>query len=379
MKVAFHFNADHEELGAYYIWPIEKAIYSRLLTHRSLSVEHSRIFVGDLRIPQLSCTVEEIIGDNVTQFSFSKDQYIEMWEKLVNLSNKLWSDFKSEYIEVSLKCNICVVCFESIDENMVDYLSKSLSSLEYYLGATEVDETEELHWILYSQSLIPRYRIMGNNLYVFYDNINSDDKPEGVVNDMKKLGFTGVALEPLNLRYSIFDKYHNFKQARRVAEWKKRCGNLLAFIADDVVSRFRDIAPGLGDKLWAALNTFESAETNEQYSQVTATCRRAVQYVTDCIFSPSEKNYEGMDVGANKFRNRLLAYADQERRSEKDIDLVCVSHETLYKQLERLDDLVNKGVHSEVFRWQARRCLLRTILLLDDLISFKKGQFENQG
>jgi hypothetical protein len=41
-------------------------------------------------------------------------------------------------------------------------------------------------------------------------------------------------------------------------------------------------------------------------------------------------------------------------------------------------DLANKGVHAEVYGAEARRCLLRTILLLDDIVPLKSGPFEIQ-
>jgi hypothetical protein len=47
----------------------------------------------------------------------------------------------------------------------------------------------------------------------------------------------------------------------------------------------------------------------------------------------------------------------------------------LAEQLEKLSKLQNKGVHNEVMREEARRCLIRTIMILDDVLALKKDQF----
>jgi hypothetical protein len=75
----------------------------------------------------------------------------------------------------------------------------------------------------------------------------------------------------------------------------------------------------------------------------------------------------------------LLAFADQTRRSNTNIDLIAVSTKALGEQLEKLEALINKGVHAEIYRSEARRCLLRVILLFDDILSLKANAFEIQG
>jgi len=170
--------------------------------------------------------------------------------------------------------------------------------------------------------------------------------------------------------------YDNFEEARRIAEWKRSSGALLAFIADDIISRLSDIAPELGNKLWSALKTFETAETNEQYAQVTASCRRIFEYVTDCIFPPTDEKIDGHSLKAPQYKNRLFAYADNSRKSDTNIDLIVASTVTLVEQWGKINELSNKGVHSEVYRSETRRCLLRTIMLLDDIVSLKVAAFE---
>ena len=53
-----------------------------------------------------------------------------------------------------------------------------------------------------------------------------------------------------------------------------------------------------------------------------------------------------------------------------------VSTATLAEQLEKLDSAVNKGVHADLLDVEGRRCVIRTVMLLDDMISLKSGPFE---
>jgi hypothetical protein len=50
-----------------------------------------------------------------------------------------------------------------------------------------------------------------------------------LINDYETFGFKKINPESLNGRYTIFDTYSNFEEARRIAEWKRNSGGLLAF------------------------------------------------------------------------------------------------------------------------------------------------------
>jgi hypothetical protein len=108
-------------------------------------------------------------------------------------------------------------------------------------------------------------------------------------------------------------------------------------------------------------------------------CFETLEHVTDRIFPPVEHSDTGRDLSGKKYRNRILAYADEAHRSDTNIDLVAVSTEIWASQVEKLSRLANKGVHAEVYRAETRRTLLRTILLLDDIVSLRTAPFEMSG
>jgi hypothetical protein len=124
------------------------------------------------------------------------------------------------------------------------------------------------------------------------------------------------------------------------------------------------------------LNTYHSSETTEQLAQVMATCRRTFEYVTDCIFPATSEVIDGHSLKQDKYKNRLYQFASDSAKSNTNIDLIVAATDLLFQQWDKLNKLANKGVHSDVFREETRRCVIRTILLLDDIVSLQFKPFE---
>jgi hypothetical protein len=199
--------------------------------------------------------------------------------------------------------------------------------------------------------------------------------PDDSLVDLKGLGFQKIDTEFIEMRYSVFDANHTFETARRIAEWKNQASNMLGTVIDNIISSLIDAAPDLGNKLWAMLNTYHSSETTEQLAQVMATCRRTFEYVTDCIFPATDEMIDGHSLKQDKYKNRLYQFADDSAKSDTNINLIVASTDLLFQQWDKLNRLANKGVHSDVFREETRRCVIRTILLLDDIVSLRNKPF----
>lgn len=367
MKIAFHFNAFHPELGANYADGTERLLFSLILGRRNLNLS-SKILTGDLLLSNLALDTKTR-NENSESWEFNKEKYFQIINLWLRPENAIWSSMNLTRLTEALRCEIFAICFETIEMELVNHLDDQLmQKTKAYLGALEVDEASYIHWYIYSHCIGPRYRINNKTASIFWDGFNEEAKCESQIDRLRKFGFSRVSFESLNGRYTIFDEYHDFEHARRIAEWKKSCGNLLAFIVDGVAHRLGDSAPDLGNKLWAALKTFNEAETNEEFAQVTASCRRIIEYISDELFPPIEGGSEEHKLGTKQYRNRLLAFADKARKSDTNIDLIWISTKTLSEQMEKLSSLANKGVHAEVYRLETRRCLLRTIILLDDIV-----------
>jgi hypothetical protein len=173
----------------------------------------------------------------------------------------------------------------------------------------------------------------------------------------------------------MLDENNNFENARRIAEWKKKTDILFSTVTDEIIAKLIDTAPDLGDKLWAVLNTFNNATTGEEYAQAMLSCRRLFQYVSDCLFPPTDEVVDGHKLDKEKYKNRLFEFAKRELKSETNIGLILTNTEALFQEWNKLYELSNGGLHGDPHRQECRRCILRTILLLDDLVALKGSAF----
>lgn len=375
MKVAFHFNADDPSLGCLYGETVNKMVFNAILRKRNLNLM-SKVFIGDLLLDV--CASEAVVKESDeehTCISYRMDdsRRLEIFEKWLTVSFKSWNTLDAQKLIASSDNNIYVVCFESIDNNNAKFLDNALKNEPSYLGAVSINEASAIHWNLYGSMLIPLGRIVNRQFTLFYDEDREAFEPDiaGVS------AFDKVGTEKLNFKYTIFDKYHDYQHARRIAEWKDKCGSMLAFVADEAVSRLLDVTPEIGDKLWSALTCFESAETNEQYAQVAVSCRRIFEYVVDAVAPVSDHPTDtGHSIKKEKYKNRLFEYARQCKMSDTNIDTITIAADNLSLQWNKLHELANKGVHAEVYRSEVRRCFIRTILLLDDIIAMHPQPFD---
>jgi hypothetical protein len=241
-----------------------------------------------------------------------------------------------------------------------------------------IDDTFEPHWWLYGECIGAKYRIIEHDLYIITDNI-------GALNPMylkelkeffERLLFKNVFVEYTEMRYTLFDNNHNYDNAKRAAQWRKSTEALFATIIDSISGRLQDTAPNLMDKLWAMMDAFERAETGEQYAQSMTSCRRIFEYVADCLFPPTDVLIEGRSLKKDKYKNRLMQFAAQELKSNTNIELILSSTMFLFEEWNKLYDLSNKGVHDNTHKQECRRCIIRTLLLLDDLVALKNRPFE---
>jgi hypothetical protein len=376
MKVAYHFNYNHQSLqDGNYAYLLYKCALNIIFDNEIIYIS-SKIYTGDLLLDILANDRKD--NENGFTLYFNKDKYFQVIQEWNTAEESSISTFDNTGMSSIINGETFVICFESIDKKTALLLDSFFKNgIPSYLGLLEVDETSFVHWMVYSNAIGPHFRLIGKNIYIFWDGICDDSKDHGIFHFLKKNVKTEhIEFEGLNGQHTIFDKYHNYKHAKRIKKLKDDVGDYLAFIADDVISKLTDPCPEIGNKLWAAFNTFSNAETNEEYSQVCVTCRRIIEYVSDKLFPQTEKIINGHKLGENNYKNRLLAYADIERKSDTNIEVISVNTKNLNDQIEKIEDLINKGVHNDLYSNECRRCLIRTIMLLDDICSLKNTPFE---
>ena len=57
------------------------------------------------------------------------------------------------------------------------------------------------------------------------------------------------------------------------------------------------------------------------------------------------------------------------------MELIASSLDLFAEHVEKLQALANKGVHAEIQREGARRALLRTVFILDDIVALRPESF----
>lgn len=120
----------------------------------------------------------------------------------------------------------------------------------------------------------------------------------------------------------------------------------------------------------------------EAYAQVMTSCRRLWTDIAKILFNEcfpnNPKKYHtvsgiDIDVSGDHINNKLSAVI--ESWSGKATKNTLTGSESIYlvDWMENLNDLQNTGVHSEVTREEARRCILQTYIVLGDILELRES------
>lgn len=371
MKAAFHFSASTEGGGNYALHALGEIF--TIIFKNNINIL-SKISFGDLLLFHHSYQLEEDKPNEQT-YAFDSSKYEDLFTKWLTSARDGWFRMTPEHIEQAWGTNIFAVCLDTISKHDANILDEKLLEIDGYLGAFEVSDTYGIYWVLYSQSITPKYRICGKDLYLFWDEMQGEDsKDEGMLTYWNEFGFSKVSFQSLNMKGTIFDACDTFEHAQLLARWRDQASHLLTSVVDNIVYQLSDAAPDLGKKLCGAVDAYFKSSTTEDFAHVALSCRRIVEYISDIVFEPIPGGGEGKHkLGKNQFKNRLLAFAERERKSDTSIDLVNSSMNMLNEQLEKILELQNKGLHDEIIQSEARRCIIRTMMIIDDILCLRKN------
>lgn len=133
-------------------------------------------------------------------------------------------------------------------------------------------------------------------------------------------------------------------------------------------------------KLKAVEGKIES-ENQEFYSQALTTCRRILESTADELFNKhfpaySSKTYQTksgieIDVSGDHYKNKLSAVVEKLEAKAARNTLVGSSITYLLDWMENLIKLQCKGVHSDITREDAERCIIQTYIFLGDILNIQ--------
>ncbi|QYK49795.1 MAG: hypothetical protein KF838_08055 [Phycisphaeraceae bacterium] len=367
MRVAFHY--DEDVLGN-----ADKATEHLLKLARRMNLPiRSRLYVGSLLI-RTGAQEQSKKGSTCTRTT-QPETLRSLVREWLTPQPFNWYALTSRAVEVVITGTVHCNLYDTIEPRHALALhNAALEAMpEVYVGALQVDERVPSH--LAGYQLVPWLRIDEAAGYVNWDGINQDSKRPWVVEMLERVGYDPVEHEDVSARFTIFDRQGGAEGRHRSAQCRGAMVELFDGVIDAAIVRVRDAMPEVHERLWAVLRAFESAEIDEQLAQVAVSCRRLVEYAAECLYPPRPTAQGERKLDQAAWKNRLLAYFEDHQVADADKGMIVANIDHTAACVDRLLEVINRGVHASTTREQTRRCILGTVLLLDDLCSVTRGGF----
>jgi hypothetical protein len=110
------------------------------------------------------------------------------------------------------------------------------------------------------------------------------------------------------------------------------------------------------------------ANSSENWSNACTAVRRILLDIADTLYPATNESIEGRKLGPAEYKNRLWAYAKMKLTSESRRQTVFAELDDVGGRIDAIYSQSNKGVHAAVTRDEAERLIVRTYLLIADLI-----------
>ena len=149
---------------------------------------------------------------------------------------------------------------------------------------------------------------------------------------------------------------------------------------EKVENQFSDLSKDTILKLQAIEDKIDS-DNPEMYSQALTTCRRLFENTSKELFEKYFPDYKDkiyktksgkeIDVSGDHFKNKLSAVI--EILENKSVNKSIVGSNIIYllDWIDNLNNLQCKGVHSNISKQDAMRCIIQTYICLGDILSLQ--------
>jgi hypothetical protein len=184
------------------------------------------------------------------------------------------------------------------------------------------------------------------------------------------------------LRESLADDVQVFEAMKAgLHAFATDCQISLAFgeLSSDIFERarvavdlfVRTTSPKAAEQLLASYDRLAAGDP-EALAQCLTSCRRVLLSVADAVFPARNERYvdsSGTErkVGADDYKNRLLAFLDQRLKSKSSLSLLAVEIDHLAARLDSVYEKVCKGVHADVTSSEAELAVIHTYLFLAEI------------
>jgi hypothetical protein len=150
--------------------------------------------------------------------------------------------------------------------------------------------------------------------------------------------------------------------------------NIFESARDEVDTFVRSHCPKAAEKL-IAINERMADRSSESRTAALTSCRRLLMTVADALFPPKDQqwtdpNGKARKVGAEQYKNRLLAYLAESTQSRGTREVITSELEHLADRLDAIYEKTCKGVHVNVSEQEARLTVIHTYLFIGEIAQY---------
>ena len=139
-----------------------------------------------------------------------------------------------------------------------------------------------------------------------------------------------------------------------------------------------EIDPEIAELLLLAFKSV-SSDNQEEWSQALTSCRRFFEKLADNLYPATDLKLNDRSLTQENYINRLWAYMDKNIESKSNKDIAKKHVDLLGAYLQGLYRMTNKGVHSDLNRFEAIKTVMHIYLLCADLLEYlDKDKFRNK-
>lgn len=252
------------------------------------------------------------------------------------------------YIDAIGQHDLYALLVQGLTRKQAELGHTALTRYHDYAGTVAVRLDDERHWLLYGATLLHGYRLVGSQLRVLHDATDvagGDERDFEVFDHWRWSGlFNDVVWENIGLKGTMFDEFESSGHGTVLAEAEDLLDDLLEGVSRELMLRVGDLDPGLVEALHVALLALSTARTAEQYAQSGLSCRRFLERLADRLFPATDEKRNGRELGQDKWRNRLWAFAKDSLDSAEALDFQF-RLDDLGKRIDHWTDASNQAVH----------------------------------
>jgi hypothetical protein len=308
------------------------------------------------------------------KFLSNKASLTYLVEILLGTIIPAWTTIQAAELERILsRVNVASFVISGLTPRDSREIHRLLTDATGYLGAIETIPAEKVCWALYDNSLPARYRIISDELRLFYRHAEYQagaDRNEMLMTVFRDSGiYRRVTWEDVGVRDTIFDPYKTLKHAQVTAEVERLVNDQMTGVVNEIFLRTVHTDPRLLTYLHGAFKSFERLDTGDALAHTALSCRRLLENLANALYPPREGKVNNRSVGKSEYRNRLWAYIEDQLESKSQRQLVLSTLKDVGSRLDKLDAVANSGLHSDIEPNEARRLLVGLTLLIYDILT----------